>query len=71
MFASFDPVALDMACTDAVNAARPQPDSALARAEQAGADNIGTMHPTTQWRSLIDHAKKIGLGTDEYELIKI
>ena len=71
MFASFDPVALDMACTDAVNASRPLPGSRLAQADAAGEDHIATLHPVTHWRVQIEHAKKIGLGTDEYELITI
>ena len=28
-------------------------------------------HPDTNWKSCIDHAVKIGLGSDQYELIKI
>jgi len=28
-------------------------------------------HPDTEWRTCIAHAVKIGLGTDQYELVKI
>ena len=28
-------------------------------------------HPDTDWHDQIEHGKKIGLGTDEYELITI
>ena len=28
-------------------------------------------HPDTDWRACIAHAEKIGLGTREYELIKL
>ena len=28
-------------------------------------------HPDTEWKSCIAHAMKIGLGTNEYELIRI
>ena len=71
MFASFDPVALDLACADAVNAQTPNPGSKLARANRPDLDNLTADFPETNWRSQITHAKKIGLGEDTYELITI
>ncbi len=71
MFASFDPVALDLACAEAVNAQSVNPGSKLDRAERKDLDNLTTPFPHTNWRSQISHAKKIGLGEDSYELIKI
>ena len=74
MFASFDPVALDMACVDAVNAQTPLRGSAV---EDAGAetehehDHFQHIHPDTNWRSCLEHGEKIGIGTREYELIRI
>ena len=73
MFASFDPVALDMACVDAVNAQTPLRGSA-ADDEHAKAhvhDHFQRLHPDTNWRSCLAHGEKIGIGTREYELIKI
>ena len=73
MFASFDPVALDMACVDAVNAQTPLRGSA-ADDEHAKAhvhDHFQRLHPDTNWRSCLEHGEKIGTGTREYELIKI
>lgn len=80
MFASFDPVALDMACIDAVNAAPAIPGSAL-REIHAGdntgcgcgkkADHFHSIHPTTNWRSQIAHSEAIGLGNGQYELVTI
>lgn len=71
MFASFDPVALDKACIDAVNAAPGIGNSILAEREQSHGDHFTDIHPRTDWRSQIAHAEKIGLGSGEYELIKI
>ena len=71
MFASFDPVALDLACADAVNAQTVNPGSKLSRAERKDLDNLTADFPETNWRSQITHAKKIGLGEDSYELITI
>ena len=73
MFASFDPVALDMACIDAVNAQTPMCGSvADCPADHAYAhDHFQRIHPHTDWRSCLEHAEKIGIGMREYELIKI
>lgn len=83
MLASFDPVALDQACADLCNQAKPIPESELgeqlARHEQEGCgeqtceehDHFHMVHPDTEWRSCIEHAVKIGLGTNQYELIRI
>ena len=74
MFASFDPVALDMACVDAVNAQTPLRGSAV---EDAGEetehkhDHFQHIHPDTNWRSCLEHGEKIGIGTREYELVRI
>ncbi len=73
MFASFDPVALDMACVDAVNAQTPLRGSAAddAHAKAHVHDHFQRLHPDTNWRSCLEHGEKIGIGTREYELIKI
>ncbi|GHU55426.1 4Fe-4S ferredoxin [Clostridia bacterium] len=77
IFASFDPVALDHACIDAVNAAPAVGTSILSEREQThkdshgNADHLTDIHPTTDWRSQISHAEKIGLGNGTYELITI
>ena len=71
MFASFDPVALDLACADAVNAQLPNPGSKLDKAPMSELDNLTRDFPHTCWRAQIEHATKIGLGEDSYELVKI
>ena len=73
MFASFDPVALDMACVDAVNAQTPLRGSAAddAHAKAHVHDHFQRLHPDTNWRSCLEHGEKIGIGTRDYELIKI
>lgn len=72
MFASFDGVAIDKACVDAVNKQQRLPGSLLEdRGVPGVADHFDALHPTTNWRTIFEHAKKIGIGTDEYELIEI
>ena len=76
MFASFDPVALDMACADACLHAEPIRGSLLD-------DNMHDAHfvdhhdhfknttPESEWETQLTHGEKIGLGTRQYELIKV
>ena len=71
MFASFDPVALDRACADAVNAQTPLENTLLSESARCHHDHFTDVFPTTDWRSCLTHAEKIGLGAEEYELIKI
>ena len=71
MFASFDPVALDMACVDAVNAQTPLRGSAADGGEGHAHDHFQRIHPDTDWHSCLEHGEKLGIGTREYELIKI
>lgn len=78
MLASFDPVALDMACIDLVNAQVAVAGSVLEEHFQKievesipHADNLCMSHPDTNWRSGIEHAVHIGLGNATYELITI
>ena len=81
-FASFDPVALDQACIDAVQAAAALPDTEYThmhdKLEEAGeldeahaSDKFHITHPDTDWKSCIDHAEMIGIGTHKYELIRV
>lgn len=72
MFASFDPVALDQACVDAVNAQPRLPGTWIDdHGDPNAPDLLTAAHPDTDWREQIVHAVKIGLGTDRYELIQI
>ncbi len=71
MFASFDPVAVDQACADAVNAAEPVHGSLLDQAEKLHHDHFTDISPETDWKVSLDHAVKLGLGSREYELIKV
>ena len=69
IFAGFDPVALDMACIEAVNAAPAIPGTAVSG--KKGKDHFTAIHPSTDWRIQLSHAEKIGLGTTNYELVTV
>lgn len=70
MFASFDPVALDQACADAVNA-QPVLHGSLADCDHEGHDHFHAVSPNTDWEVCLDHAEKLGIGTRQYELITV
>ena len=76
MLASFDAVALDQACADLCLAADPLPNSQLTdHLNRPGwhthHDPFKDVHPNTSWQECLEHAEKIGLGTREYELIRM
>ena len=81
MFASFDPVALDVACADAVNTMPVNEGSQLfdnlkfehpegCDCRDCG-DHFKVVHPETNWRSCVEHGEKLGIGTQKYELIEV
>ena len=74
MFASFDPVALDVACADMINKQPVIAGSVLEehiKENKKMKDHFQSTHPDTDWESCIEHAVRLGLGKKEYELIEI
>jgi uncharacterized protein len=72
IFASSDPVALDQACVDAVNAAPAINGTALTDKKYSGAgEKFGHVHPDSDWSATLDHAVRMGLGFRKYELVKV
>ena len=69
---TFDPVALDVACADAVNAQPIIMDSILGESRgHENRDYFGQVSPNTNWKVGIAHAVELGIGTTEYELIRV
>ena len=76
MFASFDPVALDQACVDMCQQQTPLPNSQLsdnlAKSDwQHHHDHFLDSNPNIHWKETLEHAEKIGLGSRQYELVKL
>lgn len=71
MFASFDPVALDKACADAVNKMPVNQNSVLDKHGHTHDDYFKDVSPNTEWKVCLDYSEKIGLGTQEYNLITL
>ncbi len=71
-FASFDPVALDVACADAVNRQPVIGNSLLGDHQHIHeGDHFHKVSPNKNWMSCVEHAETLGLGTREYELITV
>ncbi|HIY89120.1 MAG TPA: DUF362 domain-containing protein [Candidatus Bacteroides pullicola] len=75
MLASADPVALDMACADLVmKAPILHTDNVLSEHHHddlCGQDKFHIVHPDTDWKAGLRHAQQIGIGSMDYELIKV
>jgi len=77
MAASFDPVALDCACSALVNGAHIlEGDNVLTEKYSHDVcehdhDHWDLAHPDTDWKSCVSHAQEIGLGSMDYELVTI
>lgn len=69
ILASKDPVALDQACVDLVNAQPINPGSRLNL--PAGGDKFRGLYPNVDWNVQLEYAERIGLGTRKYTLIEI
>lgn len=76
MFASADPLALDQACADACLKATPLPNSQIGdnmkKADFVDChDHFKNSRHTVDWKSCLEHAEKIGVGSRQYELITV
>jgi uncharacterized Fe-S center protein len=69
--ASTDPVALDQACADLVNAAPGNQNTALQSGHEPGGDKFRGVYPQLDWEVQLEHGEKVGLGSRQYELVKI
>jgi uncharacterized protein len=69
--ASIDPVAVDQACADLVNAAPGNRNTALQSGFEPGGDKFRGVSPDVDWEIQLKHGEKIALGTRSYELVLI
>ncbi len=70
ILASRDPVAIDQAAADLVNQARGLPGSALKK-KAAGSDKFKDIYPQVDWPLQLEYAEQLGLGSRQYELVKV
>ncbi len=69
--ASADPVALDQASADLVNAQPGCPGSALTRNTAPGEDKFAGLYPDVAWGHQLDYARKLGAGQRSYTLVRV
>ncbi len=71
ILASRDPVAVDQAAVDLVNREHALPDSSLSCNHGAGEDKFKGLYPKVDWPIQLAYAEELGLGTRQYDLVKI
>jgi len=71
VLASLDPVAIDLAAVDLVNQAPGNPLSSLETGLERGADKFRALFPNIKWEHQLEYAEHIGIGSRNYELLKI
>ena len=69
--ASTDPVAIDQASVDMVNACEGLKDTALKSGFEAGGDKFRGVHENVDWTIQLKLAEQMGLGTREYTIKSI
>jgi uncharacterized protein len=69
--ASIDPVAIDQASVDLVNLEPALAGSCLTTNTGPGEDKFKGIYPEIDWKIQLDYARKLGLGTTDYELVRI
>lgn len=69
--ASTDPVAIDQASVDLVNAQAGISHSCLKTNLKPGQDKFSAVYPDVDWEIQLDYAQKLGLGSRKYSLEKI
>lgn len=74
ILASTDPVAIDQAAADLVNARQGVPGTALGPdgdAARPGSDKFKLLHPDVDWTVQLKYAEELGLGSRRYELKEV
>lgn len=71
VLASTDPVAIDQASVDLVNAEAGYPGTALRSGHEKGGDKFRGVYPDVDWRIQLDSAERLGMGTRRYALKKL
>ncbi|HUL37515.1 MAG TPA: DUF362 domain-containing protein [Thermodesulfobacteriota bacterium] len=71
ILSSGDPVAIDQASVDLVNKQEGNRSSKLPKNWEPDGDKFRAIYPEVDWSIQLAYAEEIGLGTREYELIKI
>jgi len=69
--ASTDPVAIDQASVDLVNAEPALSGTRLSTNTAPGEDKFKGIYPKVDWEIQLDYAERLGLGTRAYEIVTL
>jgi uncharacterized Fe-S center protein len=69
--AATDPVAIDQASVDLVNAEAALAGTRLTTNTGPGEDKFKGIYPKVDWEIQLDYAEKLGLGSRTYELVRL
>ena len=69
--ASTDPVAIDQASMDLVNAQPALASSCIKDSPHAEHDKVKAVYPKVNWQHQLQYAQKVGLGSRSYDLIRL
>jgi uncharacterized Fe-S center protein len=69
--ASTDPVAIDQASVDLVNAEPALAGTRLTTNTAPGEDKFKGIYPKVDWTIQLDYAERLGLGSRTYELVRV
>jgi uncharacterized protein len=69
--ASLDPVAIDQASVDLINAEPALAGTRLQVNTEPGGDKFKGLYPKVDWPIQLEYAEKIGLGSRAYELVTL
>jgi hypothetical protein len=69
--ASTDPVAIDQASVDLVNAEPALAGTQLTKNIRPGEDKFRGLYPKVDWRIQLDYAEQLGLGSRNYALVRL
>jgi uncharacterized protein len=70
ILASLDPVAIDQASADLINA-QPGIAGTLLKDTAPGSDKFRDVYPGLDWTVQIKYAEQLGLGSSKYTLVKV
>jgi len=71
ILSSENPVAIDQASVDLIKGETGNRSSKLSKNWKPGEDKFHAIYPEVDWTIQLDYGEEIGLGTRDYELIKI
>ena len=71
IMASNDPVAIDQAAVDMVNQQAGAEGSCLTSSRGRGEDKFRSIYPYIDWTIQLEYGERIGLGSRDYELVRI